>query len=123
MTIKYNFDYHPSFKKEFKSIFKQCPNFKSDFKRFKKVINADLNINKHELPKKYIQIHKRGYKIYFPIFKYRYFYCKDGNGSNLRFIFLINRTEELIYFTEVYKKNKKENLDYKRIENLFIKTS
>jgi len=120
MTIEYDFDYHPLFKKECKSIFKQCPNFKSDFERFKKVINADLNINKHKLPKKYIQIPKRGHGIPFPVFKYRYFYCKDGDGSNLRFIFLLNRTEQLVYFIEVYKKNKKDNLSYKRIENLFI---
>jgi mRNA-degrading endonuclease RelE of RelBE toxin-antitoxin system len=119
MQIKYNFDYHPSFIKECKTLFKNCSNFTSDFERFKKVINADLDIFKQELPKKYLHVPKKGHNIKLPIFKYRYFYCKNGDGSDLRFIFLLDKSEQLIIFTEVYKKSKKENLDYKRIEKLF----
>ena len=41
MTIKYDFDYHPSFLDECRAMFKHCPNFDSDFDRFKKALNAD----------------------------------------------------------------------------------
>lgn len=98
MRIDYKFDYHPSFLDECRLMFKHCPNFDSDFNRFKKAINADLELYNHKLPKKYIKVPKRGHKIYHPVFKYRRFYCKKGDGSKLRFIFLLNRDEQLIFF-------------------------
>ena len=104
MTIKYDFDYHPSFLDECRSMFKHCPNFDSDFDRFKKALNADLDLFNHFLPKKYIKVSRKKHDIKYPVFKFRYFYCKKGDGSKLRFIFLVNRSEQLVYFTEVYSK-------------------
>ena len=106
--VKYDFDCHPKFKDECDGLFKHCPYFDSDFKRFKKAINADLEMFNHNLSKKYLKVPKRGYDIKLPLFKYRYFYCKKGNGSDFRFIFLLHREESLIYFVEVYHKNHKK---------------
>ncbi|MDR1820298.1 MAG: hypothetical protein LBR15_08660 [Methanobrevibacter sp.] len=117
--IKYDFDYHPKFLKECEDLFKHCPNFKSDFENFKDAINANLDMFNHNLPKKFIRVSNRGYNIKLPLFKYRYFYCKNGDGSKLRFIFLLHREQLLVYFTEVYHKNHKKDLDYKRVEVLF----
>ena len=115
----YDFDYHPKFLDECSDLFKHCPNFGSDFERFKKIIRADLDIFNHNLPKKYIKVPKRKYNIKLPLFKFRNFYCKKGNGSKLRFIFLLHREESLVYFVEVYHKNHKSDLDYERVESLF----
>lgn len=117
--IPYGFDYHPKFLEECKKLFKRCPEFDNDFKRFKKVINSDLEIFEHRLPKKYIPVKKHGFNIKLPLFKYRNFYCKKGNGNKLRFIFLLHRSESLVIFTEVYHKNNKDDLDYKRVEAMF----
>ena len=119
MTVEYNFDYHPLFCDEYKKIFKKCPSFADDFKMFKEAINADLDMFNHILPKKYKHISRLGSNVDLPVFKFRGLYCKKGDGSKFRFIFILDRAESLIIFVELYHKGKKENEDRNRIINCF----
>ena len=81
MTVKYDFDYHPSFLNECHSMFKHCPTSDSDFKRFKKAINANLDLFNHELPKKYIKVPKKGHKIKYPVLNIDIFTVKKEMGK------------------------------------------
>jgi len=48
----------------------------------KKVLNADLDLFNHFLPKKYIKVSRKKHDIKYPVFKFRYFYCKRVMGRN-----------------------------------------
>ncbi|MDR2545387.1 MAG: hypothetical protein LBD03_07625 [Methanobrevibacter sp.] len=114
--FEYEFDYHPIFIKECGKVIKNCPSFEEDFKRLKNTIRADLDIYNHKLPKKYLQV--PNLNISLPIFKFKGFYCKKGNGSDFRIIFAVDRANNLIIFLELYKKSRKNDLDRKRIYDL-----
>jgi len=101
---------------------KKCPSLEKDFERLKKVLLLDLKRGNHRLTQdRYNQIPGLGPKVTFPVFKIKKFRCKsikEGNRSPFRFIFILSRKHNLIYFTECYYKSKHEIENKKRIQNV-----
>ena len=110
MTEKYKIKTYPKFDKEFNKLIKKCPSLEEDFKRLKNVLLLDLSTGDYYLPDdRYHQIQRLDVK--FPVFKIKKFRCKTipkGNRSGFRFIFVLSRKHNIIYFTECYHKNKKK---------------
>lgn len=115
MIEKYTIKTHPKFDKEMSKLTYKCSSLESDFERLKKVLLLDLKRGNHRLTQDtYIQISRLGRDIHFPVFKIKKFRCKKipkGNRSGFRFIFILSRKHNVIYFTECYFKrsNKVEN--------------
>lgn len=120
MTVKYTIKTHPRFDKEFNKLIRKCPSLEKDFERLKNVILLNLSTGDHYLPDDlYHQI--PGLEVKFPVFKIKKFRCKAiprGNRSGFRFIFILSRKHNVIYFTECYHKNKKELEDKNRIRKI-----
>lgn len=113
MTKRYVIKTHSQFDKEVIRLTKKCHSLPKDFERLKNVLLFDLNNGDNYLsPDRYIQIQRLNVK--FPVFKVKKFRCKSipkGNRSGFRFIFILSRKHNVIYFTECYFKrsNKLEN--------------
>ena len=122
MVTEYTIKTYPKFDKEFKKLSKKCPSLENDFERLKNVLLFDLKRGNHRLTQeRYKQIPGLGPKVKFPVFKIRNFRCKDipeGNKSKFRFIFILSRKHNIIYFTECYYKSQKEIENKKRIQNI-----
>ena len=122
MTKNYKIKTHPKFDKEFKKLIKKCPSLEEDFKRLKNVLLFDLKSGDHYLPTdRYHQIQRLDVK--FPVFKIKKFRCKSiskGNRSGFRFIFIINRKHNVIFFSECYFKGKKEMENMERIKEICL---
>lgn len=121
MTEKYKIKTYPKFDKEFNKLIKKCPSLEEDFERLKNVLLFHLTTGDHYLPDDYHQIQRLDVK--FPVFKIKKFRCKTipkGNRSGFRFIFILSRKHNVIYFTECYHKNKKEIEDKKRIRDICL---
>lgn len=122
MTENYEIKTHPKFDKEFDKLTKKCPSLEEDFNRLKKVLLFHLKDGDHYLPTdQYHQIQRLNVK--FPVFKIKKFRCKSipkGNRSGFRFIFILIRKYNLIYFTECYFKGKKEIENRTRIKEICL---
>ena len=122
MTEKYKIKTYPKFDKEFNKLIKKCPSLEEDFKRLKNVLLLDLSTGDYYLPDdRYHQIQRLDVK--FPVFKIKKFKCKTipkGNRSGFRFIFVLSRKHNIIYFTECYHKNKKNFEDKNRIRKICL---
>ena len=122
MTTEYTIKTYPKFDKELKKLTKKCPSLENDFERLKKVLLLDLKRGNHRLTQdRYNQIPGLGPKVTFQVFKIKKFRCKsikEGNRSPFRFIFILSRKHNLIYFTECYYKSKHEIENKKRIQNV-----
>lgn len=122
MTINYDIKNYPKFEKEFEKLKKQCTSLEKDFERLCKVIQVDLTKKNHRLTqRRYKQIPNLGKNVKFPVFKVKKFRCeniKKGNHSPFRFIFILDRKHKIIYFTECYHKNKKDNQNNARIQEI-----
>lgn len=120
MTVKYTIKTSARFDKEFNKLIRKCPSLEEDFGRLKNVILLNLSTGDHYLPDDlYHQI--PGLDVKFPVFKIKKFRCKaipKGNRSGFRFIFILSRKHNVIYFTECYHKNKKELEDKNRIRKI-----
>lgn len=117
MTTEYTILTHKKFDKEFEKLKSECDTLDKDFKRLKRTILFDLERGNHRLTHdRYKQIPGLGPKVKFPVFKVRKFRCKGihkGNRSGFRFIFILSRKHNIIYFTEIYHKKHNKN----RLEN------
>lgn len=122
MTIEYTIKTFPKFDKELKKLSSKCSSLNDDFERLKKVLLLDLERGNHRLTQdRYIQIPGLGRSVIFPVFKMKKFRCKDipeGNRSKFRFIFILSRKHNIIYFTECYYKSKHEVENRKRIQKI-----
>lgn len=118
MKENYLIKTYPKFDDEFDKLKKKCPSLENDFERLKTVLLYDLNNGDNYLnPDRYLQL--QGLKVSFPVFKIKKFRCKSipkGNRSGFRFIFILSRKHNLIYFTECYFKRKKKNENRDRIK-------
>lgn len=124
MMGKYQIKTHPKFDKELNKLTEKCPSLKSDFERLKKVLLLDLERGNHRLTQDtYLQIPGLGHKVKFPVFKIKKFRCKDipkGNRSGFRFIFILSRKHNVIYFTQCYFKGKNEMENRNRIIDVCV---
>lgn len=122
MNNKYIIKKYPKFEKEFKKLSRKCPSLDDDFDKFQKVLQIDLKRGQQYLSQsRYHQIPNLGHDVIFPVFKLKKFRCasiKKGNRSPFRFIFILSREHNIIYFTECYFKGKKENHDSDRIVDI-----
>ena len=120
MTEKYKIKTYPKFDKEFNKLIKKCPSLEEDFERLTNVLLLHLTTGDNYLPDDhYHQIQRLDVK--FPVFKIKKFRCKTipkGNRSGFRFIFILSRKHNVIYFTECYHKNKKDLEDKNRIRRI-----
>ncbi|MDR0911021.1 MAG: hypothetical protein LBM96_00280 [Methanobrevibacter sp.] len=85
---------------------------------FQDAILSDLKKYNHQLPKKYIHLSNLKDST-IPVFKFRRFHCRNGDGSDFRIIFAVDRNELSIIFIELYGKKFKEDLDYNRLNTFF----
>ena len=124
MTEKYTIKTHPKFDKEMSKLTDKCPSLESDFERLKKVLLLDLKRGNHRLTQDtYIQIPRLGRDVRFPVFKIKKFRCKDipkGNRSGFRFIFILSRKHNVVYFTECYFKRSNEVENRNRIRKVCL---
>ncbi len=116
---KYQIKTHPKFDKELDKLTEKCPSLKKDFERLKNVLLLDLERGNHRLTQdRYLQIPGLGHNVMFPVFKIKKFRCKaisKGNRSGFRFIFVLSRKHNIIYFTQCYFKRKDKLENRKRI--------
>lgn len=121
---KYQIKTHPKFDKELNKLKEKCPSLETDFERLKKVLLLDLERGNHRLTQdRYLQIPGLGHKVKFPVFKIKKFRCKEipkGNRSGFRFIFILSRKYNTIYFTQCYFKRKNEMENRKRIIDVCV---
>ena len=120
----YEFRYHPKFDEEYQELTKKCSSLEEDFKKFKNVVLINLKTNNHRLThRRYIQLKNFKGKNTFPVFKVKEFRCKDqrnGRNSPYRIIFILNRRDNIILFTEFYyKKSQKTDFNSKRVWEVF----
>lgn len=113
-----NFDclYYPKFADEKDKLIKKCPTLNEDLDRLKSTIIDDLISKNNNLPEN-IYVHVKSFKGLPPVFKVKKFRCraiKKGNRSGFRIVFMYLRDLSLIYFIEIYHKNKKEDMDFKK---------
>ena len=122
MGIEYRIVTDKKFDDDFRKLIKKCLSLEEDFERLKKVLLFDLKRGNHRLThERYHQIPNLGGKVKFPVFKVKKFRCKKiskGNRSGFRFIFILSRKHNVVYFVECYHKNKKKNADIERIKNI-----
>ena len=120
MKEEYTIKTYPKFDREFNKLIKKCPSLEKDFERLTNVLLLHLTTGDNYLPDDhYHQIQRLDVK--FPVFKIKKFRCKaipKGNRSGFRFIFILSRKHNLIYFTECYYKSKHEIENKKRIQNV-----
>lgn len=122
MTTEYTIKTYPKFDKELEKLSDKCSSLNDDFERLKKVLLKDLERGNHRLTQdRYLQIPGLGKSVVFPVFKVKKFRCKTipkGNRSKFRFIFILSRKHNIIYFVECYYKSKKEVENRKRIQKI-----
>lgn len=120
-TKNISFEYHPKFCKEFNKIIRkhQCPTLEEDFEVFKNGLVDDLN-SEDKLPNMYHRIAGLDSRVNKPAFIIKDFRCygiKHGKKSGFRLVFVLY--DFVVYFTEIYHKNRKTIEDKERINKLF----
>ncbi|MDR3291711.1 MAG: hypothetical protein LBT10_06145 [Methanobrevibacter sp.] len=116
----YECGYYHKFRKELGKLSRKCPTLYEDFERFKESLLEDLEFYKHKLPNnRYIKLKlKRNRLLPFPAFKVKHFRCKainKGANSGFRIVFILDQSNWIIYFVEIYHKNKKIDLNEQQL--------
>lgn len=95
---------HEEFQKQLKKLNKKFDDFKRSYDNFQKVVKNDSLFNEVIL-RNSITIPNTNSSVIF--YKYRKFKLANVKGNMIRIVFYIE--DSIVYFVEIYSKNKQEN--------------